>query len=156
QMELLFVDRGEPVHHAGIGTRLCAFGNDIGIEQEAHSEVSRMPPSSRSTSRPEPRSGEARMKSAKLPIISRRCVFSQSSASTTTTALLPLRVIACGPLRRALSITSLNLALAWATVHVSEGTSAFITTTPSVMVILVIIVIASSGAIVSARGIASG
>src|SRR3546814_1674797 len=39
QVKLLFVDRGEPVHHAGIGTRLCPFGNDIGIEQEAHSAV---------------------------------------------------------------------------------------------------------------------
>src|SRR3546814_8760827 len=69
QVKLLFVDRGEPVHHAGIGTRLCPFGNDIGIEQEAHSAVSRTPPSSRSTVSPEPRSGEARRKSAKLPII---------------------------------------------------------------------------------------
>src|SRR3546814_19682927 len=86
--------------HAGIGTRLCPFGNDIGIEQEAHSAVSRTPPSSRSTVSPEPRSGAARRKSAKLPIISRRCVFSQSSASTPTTALLPLRVTPCGPLRR--------------------------------------------------------
>src|SRR3546814_7194898 len=66
QVKLLFVDRGEPVHHAGIGTRLCPFGNDIGIEQEAHSAVSRTPPSSRSTVSPEPRSGEARRKSAKL------------------------------------------------------------------------------------------
>src|SRR3546814_3743482 len=33
QVKLLFVDRGEPVHHAGIGTRLCPFGNDIGIER---------------------------------------------------------------------------------------------------------------------------
>src|SRR3546814_15293261 len=65
-------------------------------------------------------------------------------------SLLPLRVIACGPLRRALSMTSLSLALAWATVHVSEGTSAFITITPSSMVMLVIIVIASRGATASA------
>src|SRR3546814_14667928 len=61
QVKLLFVDRGEPVHHAGIGTRLCPFGNDIGIEQEAHSAVSRTPPSSRSTESPEPRSEERRV-----------------------------------------------------------------------------------------------
>src|SRR3546814_17849368 len=47
-------------------------------------------------------------------------------------------------------MTSLSLALAWATVHVSEGTSAFITITPSSMVMLVIIVIASRGATASA------
>src|SRR3546814_11262448 len=47
-------------------------------------------------------------------------------------------------------MTSLSLALAWATVHVSEGTSAFITITLSSMVLLVIIVIASRGATASA------
>src|SRR3546814_18053710 len=47
-------------------------------------------------------------------------------------------------------MTSLSMALAWATVHVSEGTSAFITITPSSMVMLVIIVIASRGATASA------
>src|SRR3546814_15983340 len=71
QVKLLFVDRGEPVQHAGIGTRLCTFGNDIGIEQAAHSAVSRKPPSSRSTVSPEPVSGAAKRQPAKMPLTPR-------------------------------------------------------------------------------------
>jgi hypothetical protein len=67
---------------------------------------------------PPSRSGEAAKKSASVPT---RLVFRcHSSASTITTAVRPFRVTVCGPSDMALSITSLNFALAWATLQVFE------------------------------------
>jgi hypothetical protein len=62
-----------------------------------------------------PLNGELAKNSARLP--ARLDLRSHSSAETITTVMCPFLVIVCGPLDRARSITSLNFALASATVH---------------------------------------
>src|SRR5450432_256597 len=115
QEDSVFVHVCEPGYNAGIRARLHPFGDDVGIEQEAHITTLRTRPPIRSILIPEPLSGDAAKNSAKLPL--RLVLRSHSSAATTTTAVRPLRVMVCGPWDFALSMTSLNLALASATVQ---------------------------------------
>src|SRR5271165_762854 len=112
----VFVGVCQPGDDAGIGARLHPLGDDVGIEQKAHSSALRTRPRMRSILTPEFLSGEAAKNSARLPL--RFVLRSHSSAATTTTAVRPLRVTVWGPWDCALSMTSLNLALAWATVQV--------------------------------------
>ena len=127
KVEPIFVRGAEPVHDTGIWTWLDHLRYRIRIEQKRHNPASRTPSSTRVISRPDPRKGEFIRKSAKLPSRFRFCARSQAAASTTTTAFLPLRVIDCGPWRRAFSITSLSRAFACATVQLSGGLSALMT-----------------------------
>src|SRR2546423_9357084 len=95
--------------------RLDPLRDDIGIEQVIHSLIGRGAFLARLIFSPELRSGEAAKKSASVPT---RSVFRRhSSGETTTAAVLPFFVIVCGPRAFALSMTSLNLALASATVQ---------------------------------------
>src|SRR5262249_11886917 len=91
----------------------------IGIEQGRHCSTSCARYLARSTTRPEPRSGDAAKNSVKLPL---RLVFrSHTSAETTIAAIRPRRVIVCGPLACAQSINSLNRDFASATVQLSSA-----------------------------------
>src|SRR4029078_6582406 len=105
----------EPSDNAWIGARFNPLGADICIQQKGQRSAFLRPPLLRSTLSVERRSGEAAKNSARLPL--RFVFFSHSSTATTTTAVRPLRVIVCGPSERALSITSLNLAFASATLQ---------------------------------------
>src|SRR6185437_12117985 len=114
---MIFIHIGQPADNARIWARLHPLRYDIGVEQEAHNSISRGGSCRRSTLKSDSRSGEAANHSARLPV---RLVFrSHSSAATITTAGRPFRVIICGPSDRARSMTSLNFALASATVQVS-------------------------------------
>lgn len=73
----------------------------------------RGPPFNRLTRRPDAAKGDAAKNSARLPV--RLVLRSHSSGETITAARWPLRVMVCGPQRRALSLTSLKCALACAT-----------------------------------------
>src|SRR5579883_920468 len=108
--DTILVGLGQPRDDAGIGPRLHPFRHGIRVEQKAHKSTLRGASLRRVTFRPGRRNGEAAKNSARWP---RRFVLrSHSSAATTTTARRPLRVMVCGPLKRARSITSLNFAFA--------------------------------------------
>jgi len=123
----------EPSDNAWIGTRFNPLGEDICIQQKGQKSAFLRPPLIRSTLSFERRSGEAAKNSARLPL--RLVFFSHSSAATTTTAVRPLRVIVCGPSERALSINSLNLAFASATVQTSVCICLSLLVTMVIMVI---------------------
>src|SRR3954470_12132632 len=98
-----------------IRTRFDPLRNHIGVEQVIHSSIGCGALLARLIFSPELRSGEAAKKSARGPT---RSVFRRhSSGETTTAAVLPFLVMDCGPRACALSMTSLNLALASATVQ---------------------------------------
>src|SRR5476649_97768 len=101
-----------------IRLRLHPLGNNNGVKQVAHPSTLRKRPPNRFIRMPEPRKGDAAKKSASVPL--RFFFLSHSLAATITAVVRPLRVIGWGPSDSALSITSLNRALAWATVHVGE------------------------------------
>src|SRR5260370_5263243 len=85
------------------------------IEEQIHKVILRDRFLSLQILRFEPRSGDAAKNSARLPT---RFVFRcHSSAPTTKAAGRPFRVMVCGPRDIARSITSLNFALASATVQ---------------------------------------
>src|SRR3546814_15871780 len=89
--------------------------DDVGVEQEVHRSTFRGRSFLRLISTPESRSGEVAKNSARLPV---RFVFrSHSSAETTTAAVRPCLVMVCGPFDWACSMSSLNRALASATVQ---------------------------------------
>ncbi len=102
----IFVRILQPCDDAGVGLGLRPFGNDIRVEQEAHRPDERNLSFERFTSSPESCKGEFAKNCASVPM--RFVLRSHSSAETTTTALRPFRVIVCGPVDRACSITSLN------------------------------------------------
>src|SRR6266403_3470033 len=85
------------------------------VQQKTHRSSSRGESWTRSGCKLESRRGEAAKNSARFP--TRRVLRSHSSAETITAVSWPLRVMVCGPRDRARSSTSLNLALASATVH---------------------------------------
>src|SRR5438067_13626113 len=118
EKEAVFVDIIEPGHHTRIRERFCPFRYNVGIDQETHKSTLRNRSFRRRILRPEPRSGDAAKNSVRVPV--RRVLRSHSSAATMTAAVRPCRVTVWGPLFAARSITSLNLALASATVQVSE------------------------------------
>src|SRR5712691_11099870 len=114
----VLISFGQPRNNVAVRLRLHPFGNHVGIEEKAHSSIARGPSFVRLILSPEPRSGEAAKNSARLP--ARLLLRRHSSAETTTTASLPLRVMICGPSARARSIISLNRDLASSTVHVAR------------------------------------
>lgn len=119
QEETVFVGRFHPPDQASVGTGFDPFGNDVGIEKKIHRTILAGRDFSRRTFNPEPRKGDAAKNSAKFP--TRVDLRIHSSAPTTTAVVRPLRVMVWGPCATARSITSLNFALASATVHVSAA-----------------------------------
>src|SRR5208282_995320 len=129
----VFIGRFHPTDEPAIGSRLDPFGNRVCIQEKAHrfrAHDSRAHDSrahrlilrgrclSRRIFRPDSRSGDSAKNSARLPT---RFVFRcHSSAPTTTAAVRPFRVMGCGPSDIARSMTSLNFALASATVQLCE------------------------------------
>src|SRR5262249_23930442 len=105
----------QPSDPPTIGARLPPLRDYVGIEQEGHGTALRARSFLRLISMPDSRRGEAAKNSARLP--TRFDFRSHSSADTTTAAVRPCLVIVCGPVERACSISSLNRALASATVH---------------------------------------
>src|SRR5690606_1166736 len=99
----------------------CYLRQHVGIEQEPHNDKSRGSSRRRSTSRSRSRRGESSRNSANVPL--RTVLRSHSSAETTTTLGLPLRVMVWGEVC-ARSITSENRALALATVHLISSLGA--------------------------------
>src|SRR5262249_50180646 len=113
--DAILVDLRQPGDQSAIGARLHPLRDDVGIEQEGHSAALRARSFLRLISMPDSRRGEAAKNSARLPAL--LDFRSHSSADTTTAAVRPCFVIVCGPFERACSISSLNRALASATVH---------------------------------------
>lgn len=114
----VLVGVGKPSGDARIGVWLAPFRNDVGIQQEVHRSGVRGGSCLRSTSIPEFFNGDAAKNSARLP--DRFVFLSHSAAETMTAATRPYLVIVWGPAFSAWAMTSLNRALASATVHLSE------------------------------------
>src|SRR5258708_36301395 len=114
-VDAILIHGCQPSHHAGIGPRFHPFGKNIGIQQKAHNSTLRRRPRRRLMRTPEPRSGAAARKSARVPL--RLVFFAHSSAATITAVVRPFLVMVCGPSDCARLITSLNFAFASATVH---------------------------------------
>jgi plasmid stabilization system protein ParE len=147
---LVLIDLGEPLDDASVWPRLGPLRDGVRVEQKAHKFDVRSGSLERRSFSPEPRNGEALKKSASDPL--RWILRSHSPASTTTAVRRPLRVMVCGPCVRAFSMSSLNFALAWATVQMSVSMGF-----TSAIVKIVIIVIyrhwATEASVASRRGL---
>src|SRR5258708_30534744 len=115
EIDTIFVHLSQPANDAWVRQRLHPFRDNGCVQQEAHKSSSRGESFTRFSCKLESRRGEAAKNSARFP--TRRVLRSHSSAQPMTAASWPLRVMVCGPRERARSRTSLNLALASATVH---------------------------------------
>ena len=116
-VQLVFQRFSEPGNDLWIRLRLGPFGNHVGVEQIAHKFTGRGPSLTLVTTSPDPRSGDRAKNSTIVPL--RLVRRSHSSGETMTATLRPWRVTVCGPFDSARAITSLNLALAFATLHVA-------------------------------------
>src|SRR5215472_606457 len=87
----VLINFSQPRNDVAVRLRLHPFRNYIGIKQKVHSSMARGPLLVRLTLSPEPRSGDAAKNSARLP--ARLVLRCHSSADTTTTVCLPLRVM---------------------------------------------------------------
>ena len=138
QKDAVFVGRVGPPQEACVRPGLEPLGNYICIEKKTHRSIFRKRPFGRCNFRPDPRSGEDAKKSASVP--TRLVLRFHSSASTTMTAVRPFRVTVCGPSDIARSMTSLNFALAWATVQVCA-----LTVDPFQLQMTIIVIIVITG-----------
>jgi hypothetical protein len=116
-VEPIFVGIGQPTDHTHIRFGLDPLRDQICIKQKIQKSTLRACCFDRFTLTRDPRKGDELRNSARLP--TRFVLRSHSSAETITTVFRPLRVMTWGPADSARSITSLNLAFACATVHVS-------------------------------------
>src|SRR5438105_3244927 len=133
-MSAIFIYTRQPGSHTRVRLRLHPLGYDMRIQQEAHKSTFRGLPDRRLIFTPELRRGEEAKNSARFPL---RLVFrSHSSAATTTTTIRPFRVIVCGPSDVARSITSLNFALASATVHACVLTRSSLRVVTQVIIVI--------------------
>src|SRR5262249_55104094 len=114
----VLVEPVEPGQHLWLRRRPPHLRQHIGVDEDVHRSRSRGWSRRRSRSMSAPRRGEASRNSARVPL--RSALRAHSSAETMTALGLPCRVMICGSVW-ARSITSDSLALASATVQLSEA-----------------------------------
>jgi hypothetical protein len=77
QKQSIFISSGQPLHHAGIWTRLHLLGYHVCIQQKVRRSISRGGSFRRFNSNPASRSGESAKNSARFPL---RCVLRSHSS----------------------------------------------------------------------------
>src|SRR3954468_6528127 len=91
EKDAVFINLVDPMHYCRTRSRPRPFRNDVGVQEIAHSSMSRGSSFRRSRSISAPRSGELAKNSAKLPF--RLALRSHSSAETTSAAVRPFFVM---------------------------------------------------------------